>query len=507
MPQYTVTDPTTKRTVTLTGASPPTEAELTNIFAQLSPAPSKAAADAAYEDEANRISGGQIVDLGKGAAKGAARTAVGFGRAWHMVPGVDRALGDMPSNTALGLDPSNDMQRYGMGAEQIGEFLIPGGAAERGAATMTAKLAPYFRNTPRLVKAATKLVPKMVTQGTTTAGLTAAQGGDATTAGAVAAAVPVGGAVAEQLSPFLRSKAEYMVRTAIKPTVTALKRIAGASAEGLDAKAEALVRFIIDHKLTTADKARKLFADTENELKVVLSMKNAVTDAPQRASRYLATLERSAAKQGLPADDVAQISNAAADLLKGPMGEDVITMVPTPHPTLVGPNGQPITVMRPQVTRQLRTDVQADEALASARSSSRWSTNKQWGEQKGTTTEATKAVERAQRDATKAAVPEAKDLLRTESNAIKSTEVLDRMQHRQANREDVSLPAHVLAAGGHGVLAFASNWLRNNGLKAGIWADRLSKAVATNNASQAAWILSRLGVGAEAQQGNPAYAK
>ena len=47
----------------------------------------------------------------------------------------------------------------------------------------------------------------------------------------------------------------------------------------------------------------------------------------------------------------------------------------------------------------LRTDVMADEALESARASSKWTTRKQWGEQKGTRIEAGKAVERAQRDA------------------------------------------------------------------------------------------------------------
>ena len=35
MPQYTITDPTTKKTITLSGDSPPTEAELTDIFAKI----------------------------------------------------------------------------------------------------------------------------------------------------------------------------------------------------------------------------------------------------------------------------------------------------------------------------------------------------------------------------------------------------------------------------------------------------------------------------------------
>lgn len=463
--------------------------------------------DQQFEDEANRISAGQVGDLMIGAGKGAVHTAIGAGRLIDKVPGVTRMLGAIPADAEaqLGLVPTNTLQRVGMGAEQVGEFLVPGGASERAAAAVTAKLAPGFVNAPRLVQAATKIVPRMATQGATNAGVAKLQGGDAVTAGAISAALPVAGAAAEQLSPFLRGKAESMVRFAIKPTVSSLKKIAGASMEGLDAKANALVRFVVDNGLTSAQKARQLFADTEQQLKQVLAKSTAVTDAPQRAARYLSALENSAAKQGLPVEDVAQIRNAAAELLNGPMGKDVVTMVPTPHPTLVDPQGKPITVLMPQTTRALRTDVSPSEALDSARASSRWSTNKQWGEQKGTTTEATKAVERAQRDATKAAEPAAQPLLQTESKAIQAIGALDRMAQREGNRAQVGLPAHVLAAGGHGVLAVASNLLRNGSLPGGVWLGRLAKAVATNNVRQTAWILSELGVGLDAQQENPAY--
>lgn len=190
------------------------------------------------------------------------------------------------------------------------------------------------------------------------------------------------------------------------------------------------------------------------------------------------------------------------------MGKDVVTMVSTPHPTLVQPNGQPFMVLTPKTTRALRTDVMADEALDSARASSKWTTRKQWGEQKGTRMEAEKAVERAQRDAVKEAVPEARPVLAKQGNAIRSAETLDRMQLRAGNRDAVSLPAHVIAAGEIAtgrvpLMAFAANWLRNNQMKAGIGADALAKAIQRNDVRSVSEILGRLGVAFEASHARP----
>ena len=94
-----------------------------------------------------------------------------------------------------------------------------------------------------------------------------------------------------------------------------------------------------------------------------------------------------------------------------------------------------------------RGQVSAREALESARKSGQWGTRKQWGEQKGATTEAKKAVERAQRDAVKVAVPDAKPLLQREGQALTAADVLDRMAQRASNRDPLSLPAAVIAQG------------------------------------------------------------
>lgn len=430
----------------------------------------------------------------KGFAKEVGARAVNLGRLVHQIPGVDRVLGEIPDDAeaSLGLTPSNPAQAFGGQVEQIAEFMIPAAAAERAAMAVATKAAP-------LIGRAAAPITRAALQGGTSASVATAQQGDPLAAGVLGAAVPAAGAVAGATAKGLRSASEGLVRAAIKPTVSAMKRVAGSAQQGMDAKAEQLVRFILDNRLTAPNQALNIVVKAESELRQLLSAKNAVTDAPQRAARYLDALERSAAKQGLAADDVAQIRNAAAELLKGGMGEDVVTMVSKAHPTLVQPNGKPIMVLVPQTTRALRTDVMADEALESARASSKWTTRKQWGEQKGTTTEAHKAVERAQRDAVKEAIPETRPVLAKQGQAIRAAEVLDRMQFRAGNRDAVSLPAHVVAAGELAtgrlpIMAFAANWLRNNQMKAGMAGDALAKALQRNDVKTVSEILGRFGV-------------
>jgi hypothetical protein len=389
------------------------------------------------------------------------------------IPGVE-TLPPKPE----ALEPQGMAEQAGHFVEQGAEFLAPAGLIGKGvraAATYGPKAASAAR---------------VALEGIGAGGVASLQGatpGEAGTTAALGTLIPGGGAVT-RTQRFLERKSEDLVRAAIKPTVTAMQRVSGASREGLNAKADQLVRFIIDNKVTTADKARSIFADAERDLQRVLSARNAPTDAATRAERYLEALERSASKQGLGADDVALIRQAADELVAGPMGQ-----------TVSGPAGS---------ARLLRTDVPATKALESARASSRWTTRKAWGEQKGAQMEASKAVERAQRDAVKAAVPEAKPLLKREGMAIQAEKVLDRSEFRQANRDAVSLPAHVIAAGELAsgrvpVLAFAANWLRDNQLKAGVWANGLAKAIERNDVPATVEILKKLGVGTASQAMRP----
>lgn len=456
------------------------------------------------------------MDLATGAAKGLGGTAAGLGSLFtNYVPGVSSAVDALyalagypvdsrqmnadpaATRTALGLDASNAVQSVGKGAEQIAEFFVPGAQAEKTAATIAARIAP---RAPNVLRAVAELAPHMATQAAASGAVTALQGGDARVGAVTGAAGPVLAAGAGKLADVVGNAAVPLVRSALKPTVTAMKQQAGASVTGLDAQANALASFIVKNRLTTSAKAEAMIADAEREVQRLVQGVKTATDAPQRAERYLDALKRSAAKQGLGAEDVAAIVRKQRELLKSsPLSEDVTTTVMKPSPSgLVGPNGQPVQVPTSVKSRALRTDVSPGEALDIARSTSRWSTRKQWGEQKGAAVEAEKAVERAARDAVKASVPGAKEQLQTQGKAITAKKILDRKAFREANRDAVSLPAHVvgaaeLAQGRVPILAMAANWLRNNQLKAGVWADQLASALKRNDVKTVTRLMNRIG--------------
>lgn len=457
-------------------------------------------------------------DLITGAAKGAASTAVRLGKAVHQIPGVSTAvdklydmagMGDVDSASAmsgshavdgLGLEPQGTTQKIGHAVEQGAEYMIPVGGAERLAAAATAKIAPGITN------AATRVIPRAVANAATSAAVAGAHGDDAETAALMGGAVPVAGELAQGAGRFLKDTAVNFVRAAVKPTVTQMKQVAGASREGINTIADRLAKFIIDRRLSNPAQAQAIIDDAEQAIQGMVG--NQATDAATRAARYLRALRNSAARQGLGADDVATIEAAGQDLLNGRMGRDVVTATTTMQPSQVlGPNGRPfmVPVTTHQTTRALRGAVPADEALDSARASSRWSTRKSWGEQKGAQTEASKAVERAQRDAVKAAVPQSKPVFAEYSKAIQARDALERMGFRQGNRDVLSLPATVMgagevAAGKVPIMAAAVNWLRNNQLKAGMWSDALGNAIRNNDVQTVSAIMARLGVNLAADQ-------
>lgn len=134
MPEYTIRDPRSHRTVTVRGESPPTEQELHRIFATVN----AETAPASMERSAWQSAG----DVAVGVGKGAANTAIGFGRLVNdYVPGVSRlneAIYGAPVDRAtyesareVFATPQNTAQRIGFGAEQIGEFFLPVGAVGR----------------------------------------------------------------------------------------------------------------------------------------------------------------------------------------------------------------------------------------------------------------------------------------------------------------------------------------------------------------------------------------
>lgn len=145
MPNYRVTDPTTGKTITLTGDAPPTEQELEQVFAQLSrraseaPAPPQAAptwADkAGLQGDGNTFARGYM-DVLEGAASGLMNTAYQGGDLIRRALGMERVI-DTPEAQRAMTAPASPSGQAGRFAEQAAEFAVPLGAVSKTAAGLS----------------------------------------------------------------------------------------------------------------------------------------------------------------------------------------------------------------------------------------------------------------------------------------------------------------------------------------------------------------------------------
>ncbi len=429
-----------------------------------------------------------VVNTGVGAVKGALRTAVDLGNIvsapLRHVPGVRDYVGT-PEEFAQAramFEPQGTAEKVGNFVEQGAEFMIPAGATRAVAARVAPRIIP-------------RLIPRMAADAASSAAVAGVHGDDPKAAAALGAVVPVAGAVVGSAANLAKRAAPRLVQAALKPNVTSLKQMAGANQAGLDEMAKRVSQFIVDNRLTTPDKAQTLVSNALQEIQALVGSQP--TNAPQLAKRYLEVFERQAARQGLPADHVSAIHNAMTELVEGPMGEQIGTTLKFANP------GGKLQIQPGAPIRALRPEVPADEALASARTSSRFATKRQWGEQKGTATEATKKVELAQRNAVKAAVPATRPYFETASEGIKARDLLQREALREGNRDVAGLTGQIVAGAeiSHGrfpILGIAANILRSGQLQGGMLADRLANALKNNDVQLVSEILARMGVSAGA---------
>lgn len=136
---------------------------------------------------------GVHAEIGTGVLKGAANTALGLGELFAksgVIPGVRAESAPAIAALRQEIQPQGTPEQVGFSAEQMAEFFVPGGAAEKAAAWITSKLAPHLAQAPAAVRTLLTLLPRMATESLTTAGVTAAQGGDAKTAAVIGAAGP-----------------------------------------------------------------------------------------------------------------------------------------------------------------------------------------------------------------------------------------------------------------------------------------------------------------------------
>ena len=140
MPTYRVTDPTTGKTIRLTGDSPPSEQELAQIFASMGAssqpsAPAQAPPTTGATPTPARTWGDTASDVAMGAAKGLGNTVYGLGKIVHDYTPVGRISDAIQpgafdaANKPPELTPTTTPQRIGYGLEQIGEFFLPTGVA------------------------------------------------------------------------------------------------------------------------------------------------------------------------------------------------------------------------------------------------------------------------------------------------------------------------------------------------------------------------------------------
>jgi hypothetical protein len=309
--------------------------------------------------------------------------------------------------------------------------------------------------------------------------------------------LPIGGQATVMSEPFKRvgnwltSRAEPAIRSALKPTVSAMKQAAGASRTGIDAQAKRLAGIVRRTRVTTPEQAEAAIKQQEQLVQSALERHaDTPTDAPQRALRYLDRVNRSAATQMAPADDLAAVATERQKFLEStPLFASHERLARTPQgqvvPKATNRPDRTATELKTVVDRVPREDVNVPEALTLARGTSRNQTRKQFGEQKSMSMESQKALDRAGRDAAKEAAPELRPALQTQGELIRLKDVLDRRQFRENNRDQLSLPgvvgaAPALAAGKIPFLGIVAQWLRDNQLKAGLMADKYGPKITRN---------------------------
>lgn len=305
-----------------------------------------------------------------------------------------------------------------------------------------------------------------------------------------------GGAVGKGLAgagKWVASKSDPLIQSAIKPAIAELRRAAGSAGTSMQAEAKRISGIVRRTGVRTPEQAEAGIRVAEQRVQDALESVGpdaenltVLTDAPQRAGRYLDKLGRSASRQMSPGDDVATVaSERAAFERSSPLFQTVKTPAVVSH-ELTTSAGAPLQTASEITRRVPRANVTAGESMELARGTTRHATRKAYGEQRGMSVEAQKALDRAGRDAAKAAAPESmKADLKAQGELIRLKPILDRMMLREGSRDVMSLPglvgaAPALAQGKMPLLGMAAQWMRNNQLRAGVGADKIGRAVASH---------------------------
>jgi hypothetical protein len=169
------------------------------------------------------ISGAE--DVGIGALKGAGHTLAGLSPLLNKIPYIGETLAPSAGINAWNqiTKPSGTAQNVGYGGEQVGEFLIPGGAEEKGAATLAEHL-------PLLGRFAAPAA-KIAAAGLSTAAVSKMQGGSFTGGAMMGAGAGALGQAAQAVAPSIAESALGVTRKmrayGKTPGAAALEEIGG----------------------------------------------------------------------------------------------------------------------------------------------------------------------------------------------------------------------------------------------------------------------------------------
>jgi hypothetical protein len=340
-----------------------------------------------------------VGDLGIGALKGAGHTVKTLADAARQyIPGV--AALDRFGKVQVGetLEPANTTQRVGKVAEQIGEYMLPGGFTKAAVAEAT----------PRVALMLGKAAP-LVTQGLLTAATAApvafAHGEDPRTAALTGAAMPAAAAVA---GGGLRLAGRRLVKLVTPTTAQAAKMVGGRGAD----KAGRVVDTILENRVWSAKNAGRQIGAIDEA--VDAAMTGPVGDAAAPVGAHVTqglddTAAAFAKAVGSPRNKgLAGVAAERAALLGE--GQPLATTVQTGmrlEPTgAVAANGQPLMRPVPVLERQFRATVPARDALEAARATSRARVKPMFGAPLSARDQASKAAELGIRDAVREAIPE-----------------------------------------------------------------------------------------------------
>ena len=300
--------------------------------------------------------------------------------------------------------------------------------------------------------------------------------------GQVSPVIPALAAGAKKVAEKTRDVGSSLVLSYVKPRFSELQRRAGIEGSTPTNVARRIARFMVDNRLTTAEKAAALAKASGQQVDDAVA--KAETAAPQlsldtaeRIPRYLNAVLRRIEKQMLPGKDRVAVQNVGKEVVEdSPLSRSTFT--PRPAETLEaglargtqeamtiaknagksaprGPGGSQFTdaggaFPKSARPRELRTDVKPSQGVEIVRTKSFYDPTSTGGQIAGG-----KAIERAVRDAVKQAVPETRAPLAIQGRAMDAQRLLERGEHLGQNRDTLGGFAQTMALSGNirGLLA------------------------------------------------------